>query len=180
MSNHLFPCSLSAQSCQFHNNRKKMLLILLCLPSFPCLQTNLIPEFGYPSQQSLHSSLCFLNNTLYTFGGADDSTYSNDLKLFNLTSSLWSAVPRISDSSPSKRKNSVSFIFQDKLFIYSGQSKLRVLNDLWMFDLKLKYWTEIQQSGELPLGFGKFSYLLHDKRLFICGHKIDFGSKVFQ
>lgn len=155
-----------------------MLLILLSLPSFLSLQTNTIPGSGYPSQQSLHSSLCYINSTLYTFGGADDTSYSNDLKSFNLTSLLWSQVPQISDTSPSKRKNSVSFIFKNNLYIYSGQSKFRVLNDLWVFDLKLKYWKEIQQFGEVPIGLSKFSFLLHDQSFFICGEKT--GLKVFE
>lgn len=89
---------------------------------------------------------------VYVCGGFSDEGDHNDLWQFDLASQEWRLLVPDHDASlyaPSPRYCAAFAFYQDKLFLFGGRSrrypKLN-FNDLWMFDLKQRKWSQIHDN----------------------------------
>ena len=141
-----------------------------------------VPSYGYPTQYPRYSSLIFLNNKLYTFGGSDNIDLSNEIKSFDFSTSTWSDVLPYSSTSPEPRLNSLSFTYSGSLFIYGGQTKTQLVNDLWKFDLNNQKWKLIETFGEEPSPRVRASLLCQNDSVYLYGGQslTGFESAVYQ
>jgi Galactose oxidase, central domain len=77
-------------------------------------------------------------DSVYCFGGWDkQSEPSNTLLLNNKKNWQW---VRHNGDSPPKRAHAMCWTFKDNFFIYGGENKEGLLNDLWNFDVREKKW----------------------------------------
>lgn len=73
-----------------------------------------------PARRYGHSMVAF-DRHLYVFGGAADSTLSNDLHCFDLDSQTWSVIlPDIESFVPSGRLFHAAAVVGDAMFIFGG------------------------------------------------------------
>ncbi|KAJ8503946.1 hypothetical protein OPV22_004832 [Ensete ventricosum] len=82
---------------------------------------------------------------LILFGGEDvKGRKLNDLFMFDLKSLTWLPL-HYKGRGPSARSNHVAALYEDKLlFIFGGQSKSRILNDLHSIDFETMIWTRVK------------------------------------
>ena len=144
-------------------------LFLCILLASGKISVNQIPSYGYPSQQSLYSTISSNSHLIYTFGGTDGKDYSNKLTIFNLETSIWTEMIPSSDSIPSARINSLSFIYNDTFYIYGGQTKTSLKNDLWSYNISTNIWTSHTQTGSIPSPRIQSSLVLSSSSLYLFG-----------
>ena len=131
---------------------------------------------GAPIQNKDGQSCCKVGNTMYLFGGqgpADDE-YSNDLFALNfeipenLSDPKNTQKPKAIISSveinnknlrPKVRASQTCVAYRDQyLIIIGGEGKTQLpLNDIWIFDLKTKSYTEISLTGDEKID-GRFCH----------------------
>lgn len=122
---------------------------------------------------SLYPSVTPTNEGTIVFGGKDMNTGEvlNDLYLLN-KESKWEKIPVNGDTSPDARYGAFITYIEDYLIIFAGKnSKDELLNDIWVFDLKNKYWENIifKNSTDAP-----------SPRFLVSGEVIEnFGEIVF-
>ncbi|URE04498.1 kelch repeat protein [Musa troglodytarum] len=88
---------------------------------------------------------------LILFGGEDvKGRKLNDLFMFDLKSLSWLPL-HYKGTGPSARSNHVAALYEDKLlFIFGGQSKSRILNDLHSLDFETMIWSRVKVHGHRP------------------------------
>ncbi|THU62686.1 hypothetical protein C4D60_Mb01t07720 [Musa balbisiana] len=88
---------------------------------------------------------------LILFGGEDvKGRKLNDLFMFDLKSLSWLPL-HYKGTGPSARSNHVAALHEDKLlFVFGGQSKSRILNDLYSLDFETMIWSRIKVRGHHP------------------------------
>ena len=112
---------------------------------FPYLKTG--QEGDYPLPRAEHAA-CVVNETMYIFGGVTtDYHYMNDLYSFDTSHLQWSPLYTTAgtDSIPRRRAGHSMLGYNGKyMFLFGGRSSIDGreirLNDLWKFDISLKYW----------------------------------------
>jgi N-acetylneuraminic acid mutarotase len=134
-----------------------------------------IPSQGYPTQYPRYSSLLFSSNKLYTFGGSDNNELSNDLHYFDLSTSTWNELFPFNTAIPEPRLNSLSFVYNQNLFIFGGQTNSKMLNDLWKFDISNRKWIQMQTSGQEPLPRVRSCLILMNETVFLYGGQSEVG-----
>ncbi|URE04499.1 kelch repeat protein [Musa troglodytarum] len=90
---------------------------------------------------------------LILFGGEDvKGRKLNDLFMFDLKSLSWLPLHyNYRGTGPSARSNHVAALYEDKLlFIFGGQSKSRILNDLHSLDFETMIWSRVKVHGHRP------------------------------
>ena len=118
---------------------------------------------GQPIQNKDGQSCCRIEDTLYLFGGQGpkDDEYSNDLFTvkFDLGENLNEINPKAiitkvevskNNLKPEVRASQTCVGYKNQfLIIIGGESKTqKPLNDIWIFDIKAKLYTEIKLEGE--------------------------------
>ena len=118
---------------------------------------------GSPIQDKDGQSCCKIGDVLYLFGGQGpkDDEYSNDLFTvkFDIPENIKEQKPKAiiekvevnkSSLKPNVRASQTCVGYKDQyLIIIGGESKTQEpLDDIWLFDLKLKTYTEIKLEGE--------------------------------
>ncbi|WOL03325.1 acyl-CoA-binding domain-containing protein 4 [Canna indica] len=88
---------------------------------------------------------------LILFGGEDvKGRKLNDLYMFDLKSLSWLPL-HYKGTGPSARSNHVASLYKDKLlFVFGGQSKSRILNDLYSLDFETMIWSKVKVRGHHP------------------------------
>ncbi|XP_038972198.1 acyl-CoA-binding domain-containing protein 6 [Phoenix dactylifera] len=88
---------------------------------------------------------------LILFGGEDAKRRKlNDLHMFDLKSLTWLPL-HYTGTGPSPRSNHVAALYDDRfLFVFGGQSKSRILNDLYSLDFESMVWTRLKICGHHP------------------------------
>ena len=118
---------------------------------------------GQPIQNKDGQSCCRIGDTLYLFGGQDlkDDEYSNDLYTvnFEIGDNLKEKNPKAIISKVDINKNNLKPTIRASqtcvgykeqfLIIIGGESKKQEpLNDIWIFDIKTKLYSEIKLEGD--------------------------------
>ncbi|KAG0475016.1 hypothetical protein HPP92_014702 [Vanilla planifolia] len=88
---------------------------------------------------------------LILFGGEDKKGRKlHDLHMFDLKSSTWLPL-HYTGTAPSPRSSHVAALYSDRyLFVFGGQSKSRILNDLYSLDFETMVWSKIKTKGHQP------------------------------
>ncbi|WOL16461.1 acyl-CoA-binding domain-containing protein 4 [Canna indica] len=103
-----------------------------------------------PVSRSGHAVL-IAGTALILFGGEDvKGRKLNDLFMFDLKSLTWLPL-HYKGTGPCARSNHVAALYEDKLlFIFGGQSKSRILNDLYCLDFETMIWSRVKVHGHRP------------------------------
>ncbi len=90
---------------------------------------------------------CVHNNKLFiAMGGTSDSCTFNDVYYFDPFIMKWSHVlPTIVGVIPQPRYMLCGQILHDHLIFYGGKQEGQFLNEVWMFDLEQRMWTDISE-----------------------------------
>ncbi|KAH7829645.1 uncharacterized protein MONOS_57 [Monocercomonoides exilis] len=83
------------------------------------------------------------NNTLYIWGGCQDSRISNELWSYNFSSHEWKEMDQ-GDLIPEGRYSMAYATGDNRLYIFGGISANGLLNDLWEFDIQTKQWRALK------------------------------------
>lgn len=88
---------------------------------------------------------------LILFGGEDAKRRKlNDLHMFDLKSLTWLPL-HYTGTGPSPRSNHVAALYDDRiLFVFGGQSKSKILNDLYSLDFETMVWSRVKIRGYHP------------------------------
>ena len=144
---------------------------------------------GVPIQNKDGQSCCKVGNTMYLFGGQgpEDDEYSNDLftlkfeipeslndpKNTKMPKAIISCV-EINNNNirPKVRASQTCVAYKDQyLIIIGGEGKAQLLlNDIWIFDLKTKTYSEVGLVGEQKID-GRFchSCLINEDIVYLYG-----------
>jgi hypothetical protein len=104
----------------------------------------------------------------YLFGGRTGEGASDELWVFDLTTSTWDlAAP--SDELPDARwGHTATWVPGDGLVIWSGQSETGFFDDLWRYQPSSNAWQQLQSLGDVPPArYGSCASLGPDGRLWI-------------
>lgn len=122
---------------------------------------------------------------LFLFGGQFDDLYFNDLYSFNLasfrkTDSHWDVV-KPESFSPPPMSNHVMCTFDNKLYVFGGETVAGLLNDIFMYDPATNDWQFIvgkagrQQDG-VPKPRQEHSCLVYKNLMCVYGGKDSEGN----
>ena len=142
------------------------------------LITTFIPPTKSPPLPNHYNLLLYIatRNSLIVFGGLKESTNTNDLWEFSLSSLTWSEIKSTTSNIPRifyvvSRSNGGGFscLSSECFYIFGGKTNLGLSNDLWKFDFKYMTWEEIKTTSppEVRSSFGYASYLEADKEYFV-------------
>lgn len=117
---------------------------------------------------------------LFLFGGQFDDLYFNDLYSFNLasfrkTDSHWDVI-KPESFSPPPMSNHVMCTFDNKLYVFGGETVAGLLNDIFMYDPTINDWQFImgkagrQQDG-VPKPRQEHSCLVYKNLMCVYGGK---------
>ena len=121
----------------------------------------------YP-QYRQYFTMTYTDERLYIFGGYVNGRCSQDL--WELVQGEWiNHTPSFPESCqwPGRRKNSSLLLFNNKLYLFGGKVDVAIgefekgseswitLNDLWVYDLNSKAWTQYDPQSLLPRELGK-------------------------
>ncbi|XP_073100663.1 uncharacterized protein [Elaeis guineensis] len=112
--------------------------------------TNIEAKGDIPAARSGHTVIR-AGPALILFGGEDvKGRKLNDLHMFDLKSLTWLPL-RYTGTGPSPRSYHVAALYDDRiLFVFGGQSKSRILNDLYSLDFESMVWTRVKTCGHHP------------------------------
>lgn len=127
--------------------------------------------------RALHSSVQDRHHVYFLFGQTRQSS-ENSLIRFDLNT-LSARTLTSSVDFPSKRKNHISFVFDNEFYIFSGLSETsEYLNDLWKFSFKSLSWSKLEPSGAVPSCRASMNSVLVDSvGIILTGGKTD--SQIF-
>lgn len=91
------------------------------------------PRFG--------CSMCVWGNKLVVFGGQNNTTFFNDLLLFDTTKKTWSRIGAVDE--PEGRSGHAAAFMDTQLWIFGGRNAT-YLNDLVVFDFAQSKWWHIE------------------------------------
>jgi len=121
----------------------------------------------YPQYRQYHT-MTYTDERLFIFGGYVNGRCSQDL--WELVQGEWiNHTPSFPESCqwPGRRKNSSLLLFNNKLYLFGGKVDVAIgefeygseswitLNDLWVYDLDSKVWTQYDPQSLLPRELGK-------------------------
>ncbi|OMJ87148.1 hypothetical protein SteCoe_11147 [Stentor coeruleus] len=119
------------------------MLVLIFIPLITAIETGFIPKTRAPpkarkgASMMIHESL----NEIFIFGGSEKTeTLFNDVWGYNLNSDTWKEYRPLTDNAPAPRYACASFVHNNFLYIYGGNSNLGPLKDLWKFDPNNVMW----------------------------------------
>lgn len=139
-----------------------MLYLFLLLKSVSSFQAYFIPPNQNPPniRQLLRLTSDNSSKVLFLFGGfGDTNIYYDDLWAFNLTSQIWVSLGPMTTNRPEARiqyglfTDSVSSL----VYLYGGEGVNGYLDDMWAFNEISWRWTQVQQTGDLPPAFTRFT-----------------------
>ncbi|KAH0486136.1 MAG: hypothetical protein KVP17_001399 [Porospora cf. gigantea B] len=115
---------------------------------------------------------------VYLFGGSTANFYTvdqflNDLFVFDTITGLWTRISPQS-TSPSPRAGQSMVMYKNKRFhMFGGRSEEGLLNDLWIFDLRLNIWGLKRASGVPPTPRSHHRACLWNDAMLIYGGAAD-------
>ncbi|CCE61592.1 hypothetical protein TPHA_0A05170 [Tetrapisispora phaffii CBS 4417] len=114
---------------------------------------------------------------LYLFGGQFDDTYFNDIAVFDLSSfrradSHWEFI-KPKGLIPPPMTNHTMVTYDNKLWVFGGDTKDGLINDIYAFDPadSINTWTKIDVTGDIPCPVQEHSALIYDNLMCVIGGK---------
>lgn len=131
--------------------------------------SNVEAKGDIPVSRSGHTALR-AGPVIILFGGEDTKGKKlNDLHMFDLKSSTWLPL-NYTGSGPSPRSNHVATLYDDKtLFVFGGQAKSKILNDLYSLDFETMIWTRVKAKGHHPASRAGCCGALYGSKWYIVG-----------
>ena len=126
---------------------------------------NKVISNNHPSKKRLHGLAYIGNKKVMLFGGHDESTEFSETWEFDLDNSNWTKLT-ITGNIPTKRSsNSMSYLVDNKVLLFGGESQGNCYDDTWIFDLSEKSWTEVETTT-------KPSYRMYHESSFISLNRV--------
>ncbi|KAM6975332.1 rab9 effector protein with kelch motifs isoform 2-T2 [Tautogolabrus adspersus] len=130
-----------------------------------------IPE--WEGLDSRYEHCCFVPEScpqsLWVFGGAQQSGNRNCIQNLQLTaSSAWSQ-PETQGRQPSARHGHVIAAAGSKIYIHGGMAGDKFHNDMFSLDTKIMKWEKVQVKGDIPPGVAAHSAVALGKNIYIFG-----------
>ncbi|RHZ87766.1 hypothetical protein Glove_30g35 [Diversispora epigaea] len=124
-----------------------------------------------------------IGNVMYIFGGQNErGIYFNDLITFDIkepkTNDLgWKFVVPINEP-PSVRAGHSVCSYQDNLYVFGGTDGVKCYNDLWCYDTKNNFWSEIICDSATPIPRESHRSSLIDDVFYIFGGRTIEGKEL--
>ena len=115
---------------------------------------------------------------LYVFGGFKNGRKCNELYYIDMANKTQNMLSEDSsdatqDSLRPCQRSGTRMVADEQtkqLYLFGGSDCENVtLNDLWVYSIKEKKWTKIEQSGQIPKGRAGHSMNLYQGKIFIFG-----------
>ena len=108
------------------------------------------------------SSVQYFNQVFVLFGQTQRLT-QNSVWRFSLGDKIEKEILVDSADFPKKRKNHVSFVFDNEFYIFAGKSESgEFLNDMWKFNFGSLAWEKLRLFGSIPSGRELIAFSLMD------------------
>jgi len=124
-------------------------------------------ESGLPARKG-QTMVKLSDGRILTFGGEDSNAdLYNDLHVFQ--EDQWKEI--IAENEPPQpRKDHAAWVNNDKMYVYGGQGKDSLLNDLWSYDPEGNVWIEeVIQGIKPPPRYSMLDVYTDDGFLYISG-----------
>ncbi|CAO4387133.1 unnamed protein product [Caenorhabditis nigoni] len=146
------------------------------------------PSNDAPTGKASHASVA-IDDTVWTIGGEyfDGSQDPNRIDVYNVTSREWSKI-EVSGDVPKARFDHTVVKYKNKLYMYGGVTKTKnrhittqeATNELWIFDMTSKTWTEQNHKNETILTApfavaGHSAHVIGSEMFVIFGYNPLFG-----
>lgn len=96
---------------------------------------------------NMHSAEIY-GDSIYIYRGGDGRNYFSELYAFNITNCRYYRVDT-AGRIPSKRADQTTAIVKELLVMTGGWNGFERLHDMWVYDIKRNYWSEVRQSGSV-------------------------------
>ncbi|XP_076834894.1 kelch domain-containing protein 1 isoform X2 [Brachyhypopomus gauderio] len=106
------------------------------------------PTFGRPPAPRAAHASATMGNKGYVCGGRIRDTRKNDIHCLDLDSWTWSEIVPTTTVPLGRSWHTLTTVSDNSLFLFGGLSlDCRPMSDGWIFNLKMKSWTEIKHSN---------------------------------
>ena len=113
------------------------------------------------------------HNILVLFGGVVDKVPNNNTWTYSLKTKRWHLVVPDSDMPlPEPRSgHSTAAVNEDEMILFGGAniSATRYYNDIWLFNVRTKVWTQIEPAGEKPSHRWASAVASFESRIYVHG-----------
>ena len=104
------------------------------------------------SEWTYYHSVVDVNGKVYKAFGKTINAFQNSLTMIELGDEIQSTVISPQYISPEPRRNHISFMSKQNMYIFGGKTDEGVfLKDLWKFNFVNKLWNKVEYSGTPPL-----------------------------
>lgn len=114
--------------------------------------TNAPSTIGAPDPRA-NAGACLFNKKIYLFGGHGGLSYArvsfNDLFTFDVESETWEKLVSV-NASPDGRGGHSLFVSNDKVYIYGGWNQEMQYNNILVYDLDTREWSDPDIFNEVP------------------------------
>jgi N-acetylneuraminic acid mutarotase len=97
---------------------------------------------------------------MVVFGGFIEGERENDIWMYHFKENKWEKV-EVKGQEPCPRAGHSMVVHDGQMFVFGGKDDdNNKINDLWIFDIKEKYWTRIE-SESAPMVIKSFKFNSH-------------------
>lgn len=116
-----------------------------------------------------------MKTKLYVFGGQFDDTYFNDLAVYDLSSfrrpdSHWEFI-KPDTFMPPPLTNHTMVSYDNKLWVFGGDTPQGLTNELFMFDPSVNDWTVVKTTGAQPPPVQEHAAVIYRDLMCVFGGK---------
>jgi N-acetylneuraminic acid mutarotase len=127
-----------------------------------------------PSARYGHSMVAYLNRGFYIFGGQDIAqSLSNEVWYYDVVANTWElqVINRTVSLPPTERVDHTAVLARgSRYMIVFGGLDGQYTNDLWIYDVECKTWTQMNPGGNRPTARGRHSAIIYnDNEMYIFG-----------
>ncbi|KAI9805344.1 MAG: Negative regulator of mitotic exit [Piccolia ochrophora] len=146
-----------------------------------------MPSGSRPSGRYGHT-LNIVGSKIYIFGGQVEGAFFNDLVAFDLNTlqqptNKWEMLVANSHEGgpppgqiPPARTNHTVVSWNDKLFLFGGTNGVQWFNDVWTYDPRTNFWSQLDCIGYIPAPREGHAAALVGDVMYIFGGRTEEGS----
>ena len=128
---------------------------------------------GIPAARGEHA-VASCEGLMYMFGGISEMGLMQDFHAFNPRTLRWMSLSRRSKAWPVRRAGHNLEAASGRLYMFGGRAALsngniRSLNDVWIYDIATKSWSESITTGDAPAGRLHAASTVFNNELWIFG-----------
>eukprot|EP01080_Neovahlkampfia_damariscottae_P004740 gene4740-8323_t len=123
-----------------------------------------------PNRRYKHTAIVY-QDKMFVFAGCVGNTLNktSDISFFDFKKKMWKNIKNTGDEIPSKRNKHTAVLYNDSMYIFSGESSSKKCNDLFQFDLKQYSWNKVDSIGNVPSYRRSHTANVIDGSMFIFG-----------